>query len=179
MKKTLLAFWIICLCLNFSSCDEDDVTGLLPSFTVGVDQIETIPVHLDQTNGERMTFSFKNTLTINNEDTKDYINKIKNVQISKLTYTLINFSGDPLGDVDAAFMVADQISLENAFVVKTAADDQIIYEIIEVAELNRIADALKSGQKVNIIYSGSALCNDDDMDFIIEVTMATRVTIDP
>jgi len=177
MKKTLLALFMCCMCFSFSSCDEDDLPPI--SFTVGVDQIENIPVHLDQTNGERMTFSFKNTLTINNEDTKDYINKIKNVQINKLTYKVIAFSGDPLGDVDAAFMVADQISLENAFVVKTAADDQIIYEITEVAELNRIADALKSGQKVNIIYSGSALCNDDDMDFIIEVTMATRVTIDP
>ena len=179
MKKTLLALFMCCMCYTFSSCDEEDVAGLLGSFTVGVDQIENIPVHLDQTDGERMTYSFKNTLTINNKDTKDYINKIKNVQISKLTYKVINFSGDPLGEVDGAFMVADQISLQNAFVVKKAADDQIIYEITEVAELQRIAESLKSGQKVNIIYSGSALCNDDDMDFIIEVTLVTRVTIDP
>lgn len=179
MKKTLLAFGIMCLCLNFSSCDEDDVTGLLPSFTVDVDQIETIPVHIDQTEDDWMAYSFKNTLTINNKDTKDYINKIKNVEITKLSYKVINFSGDPLGEVKGSFMVANQISLENAFVVKTAANDQIIYEIKEVAELNRIAEQLKAGQTVNVVYMGSALCSTNDMDFEIEITLETKVNIKP
>ena len=76
MKNILLAFWITCLCLNFSSCDEDDLTPPR-TFTVDVDQIETIPVHIDQTEDDWMDYSFKNTLTINNKDTKDYINKIK------------------------------------------------------------------------------------------------------
>ena len=88
------------------------------------------------------------------------------------------FSGDPLGEVMGTFMVANQISLENTFVVKTAADDQIIYEIKEEAELNRIAEQLKSGQTVNIIYMGSALCNTNDMDFVIEITLETKVNID-
>ena len=177
MKKILLSFWIICLCLNFSSCDEDD---LIPprTFTVDVDQIETIPVHIDQTEDDWMDYSFKNTLTINNEKTKEYINKIKNVEIKKLSYKVKTFSGDPLGEVKGTFMVANQISLENTFVVKTPADDQIIYEITEVAELNRIAEQLKSGQTVNIIYMGSALCKTNDMDFVVEITLETKVKID-
>jgi hypothetical protein len=176
MKKILLAFWITCLCLNFSSCDEDDLVPPV-SFTVDVDQIEIIPVHIDQTEDDWMTYSFKNTLTINNQDTKEYINKIKNVEITKLSYKVKSFNGDPLGEVKGTFMVANQISLENHFVVKTAADDQIIYEITEEAELNRIAEQLKSGQTVNIIYMGSALCNTNDMDFEIEVTLETKVNI--
>ena len=177
MKKILLSFWIICLCLNFSSCDEDDLTPP-GTFIIDVDQIETIAVHIDQTEDDWMDYSFKNTLTINNEKTKEYINKIKNVEIKKLSYKVKTFSGDPLGEVKGTFMVANQISLENTFVVKTAADDQIIYEITEVAELNRIAEQLKSGQTVNIIYMGSALCNTNDMDFVIEITLETKVNID-
>ena len=177
MKKTLLAFWIIGICLSFSSCDEDDLTPP-GTFIIDVDQIETIAVHIDQTENDWMAYSFKNTLTINNEKTKEYINKIKNVEITKLSYRVKTFSGDPLGEVKGTFMVANQISLENTFVVKTAADDQIIYEITEVAELNRIAEQLKSGQTVNIIYRGSALCNASDMDFDVEITLETKVQID-
>ncbi len=179
MKKTLMAFWIIGICLSFSSCDEDDLAGIIPEFSVGVEQTENIPVHIDQTDGEWATFNFKNTLTINNKDTKDYINKIKDVEIKKLMYKVINFSGDPLGEVQGTLMVANEISLENSFVVKKAADDQIIYEITEVAELNRIENALKTGQTVNVIYKGSTLCNAGDIDFTIEINLVTAVKIKP
>ena len=69
--------------------------------------------------------------------------------------------------------------MQNSFVVKTAADDQIVYEITEVNELNRIANALKSGQTIAVEYAGNALCDDDDMDFTIEVSLVAKITIDP
>lgn len=177
MKKTLLALWILAIGLNISSCDEDDIIPPV-NFSVEVDQTESIPVHIDQTDGEWATFSFKNTLTINNQDTKDHINHIKDVEIKKLTYKIISFSGDPLGEIQGTLMIANEISLENSFVVKTAADNQIIYEITEVAELNRIGEALKTGQTVNVIYKGSTLCNAGDMDFVIEIYLSTAVKIE-
>ena len=63
--------------------------------------------------------------------------------------------------------------------VKEAADNQTVYQITEVNELNRIANALKSGQTVTVKYSGSALCDDDSMNFDIEVTLVAKITIDP
>jgi hypothetical protein len=167
------------MCFSFSSCDEDDIKGLLPSIKADINKTENIPVNIDQTNGERIAFSEKTNLNIVNDDTKDYLNKIKAVDITKLSYKIINFSGDPAGDVAGSFSVAGQVSLENAFVVKTAADNQIVYEITEVNELSRIANALKSGQTITVEYSGSALCDADEMDFIVEVTLVAKVTIDP
>ncbi len=179
MKKTLLALFMCCMCFSFSSCDEDDVAGLLPSFKVDLNDTENIPILIDQTNGERVSYSEKTNLTIVNKDTEDYLNKIKAIEITSLSYKIINFSGDPAGDVAGSFSVAGQVSLENAFVVKTSADNQIVYEITEVNELNRIANALKSGKTIAVEYAGNALCDDDELNFTVEVSFVAKITIDP
>lgn len=179
MKKTFLGLLIFCMCFNFSSCDEDDVVGLLPSFKVDINQIENIIVQVDQTNGDWVTFSNTTDLNIVNEDTEDYLNKIESVEITNLSYKIINFIGDPAGQVEGSFSVANQVSLENSMVVKESADNQTVYQITEVNELNRIANALKSGQTITVKYAGSALCDDDSMDFTIQVSLVAKVTIDP
>ena len=179
MKNILLVLGMFLISFSFSSCDEDDLEGLLPPFNVNLNEVENITVHIDQTNGDRVVFSETTNLNINNNDTKDYLDKIKSISISKLSYKIINFSGDPVGDVAGSFAVAGQVSLSNAFVVKTSADNQIVYEITDVNELSRIANALVAGKSVVVQYSGDALCDDDDMDFIVEVTIVAKVTIDP
>ncbi len=179
MKKTLLVLFMSCVCLSFSSCDEDDIKGLLPNFNVDINKTENIAVNINQTNGDRIAYSEKTSLNIVDKNTEDYLNKIKNVEIITLSYKIINFSGDPIGDVEGSFSVANQVSLQNAFVVKTSADNQIVYAITEVAELTRIANALKSGQTITVEYAGNALCEDGNMDFIVEVTLVAKITIDP
>lgn len=179
MKKTLLALLISCMCFSFTSCDEDDIKELLPSFNVDITETENILVAIDQTNGERASYSEKTDLTIVNNDTEDYLNKIKSIEIKSLSYKIINFNGDPTGDVAGSFSVDGQVSLQNDFVVKKVADDQMVYNITEVNELNRIANALKSGKSVEVEYSGSALCDGGDMNFTVEVSFAAKVTIDP
>ena len=179
MKNILLVLVVFLIGFSFSSCDEDDIVDLLPSFKVSVNEIENITIHIDQTIGDRVAFSEKTDLNIINGDTEDYLDKIEAISISKLSYKIINFSGDPVGDVAGSFAVAGQVSLSNDFVVKTSADNQIVYEITDVNELNRIANTLLSGQSVVVKYSGNALCDADDMDFIVEVTLVAKVTIDP
>ncbi|MGI9531998.1 hypothetical protein [Lutimonas sp.] len=179
MKKNLIALFVCCICISFSSCDEDDVVGLLPSFKVDINQTENIPVSIEQTNGERHSFSEQSNLTIVNKDTEDYLNKIEKVEITKLSYKIINFNGDPVGDVSGSFSVANEVSLQNDFVVKTAADNQVVFEITEVNELNRIANALKSGKTIAMEYGGTALCDASAMNFVVEVTVVGKITIDP
>ena len=179
MKKNLIALFVCCICFSFSSCDEDDVKGLIPSFKVDINQTENIPVSIEQTNGERHSFSEQSNLTIVNEDTEDYLNKIEKIELTKLSYKIINFSGDPIGDVAGSFSVANVVSLQNDFVVKTAADNQTVYDITDVDELNRIANALLSGKTIEVEYGGTALCDADAMNFVVEVTMVAKITIDP
>lgn len=179
MKNILLVLSMFLIGFSFSSCDEDDVKGLLPAFDVNLTKTGIIEVLIDQTNGDWVNYSKTTTLNIVNGDTEDHLNKIKSVTINKLSYRIINFNGDPNGEVKGSFSVANQVSLSNEFVVKTSADNGIVYQVTEVAELNRIAAALKSGQNVVVEYSGSALNDDNLMDFDVEVTLNVKVTIDP
>jgi len=179
MNKFLVAFLIGFIGFGFSSCDEDDVKGLLPDFDVNLKKVELIPVQVDKTNGEWVVFSKITSLDIINNQTKDYISKIKSLTINSLSYKIVNFAGDPIGKVDGSFAVANIISLQNAIVVKTEADNATIFQITDTNELNRIATLLKKGDPAEVKYSGSALCNDGDMNFSIEVTLDAKVTIDP
>lgn len=177
MKMKLFILFMGCLLFTFLSCEEGDLEGTGPKYQYDVKHVETIPIQLNGTNGDWMSFMFKNTLTINDDQVKYYSTKIKEVQINKLTYKIINFKGDPLGEVKGSFSVANKVCLENSLKVKSSADNEIIYEVTAHEEINRICQALKSNQTVNVVYSGSALCNEIGMDFIVEVTLDTKVIV--
>lgn len=173
---------VLCMCLigfGFSSCDEDDLVELLPDFDINLSESEEIPVSINQTDGAWVEFSETKTISIKNKDTEDYLNKIKSVKLTKLSYRIINFKGDASGEVEAAFSADNGVALNNAFVVNTAFQNGIVYEVEEIAELNRIGNALKSGNAVMVKYSGKALCNDGAMDFDVEVTYEAKVTVNP
>ena len=179
MKKILLVLGVFLMGVSFSSCDEDDIKDLLPSFDVNLNETLYIPLDINQTNGERVSFSEVNFLSIDNLDTEDYLDKIKEVKIISLSYKIVNFNGDPVGDVSGSFKVAGQVSLSNEFVVKTSADNGVVYNIDDVNELSRIANALLSKKTVGVEYAGDALCDDDNMSFQVEVSFVAKVTIDP
>jgi len=179
MKRTLIALCISCAFFSFSSCDEEDVAGLLPDFDVNLVETENIPVHVDQTDGEWVLFSSEAPISIVNNDTKDHLNKIKSVKLTKLSYKIINFAGDDNGQVEASFNAQNQMSMMNAFRVKTAAENGTVYEINETAELNRIANALKAGHTIMVKYDGKALCDNGPMDFVVEVQYEAKITINP
>lgn len=110
---------------------------------------------------------------------ESHLNKIKSLKLTKLSYKIINFAGDENGQVEASFSADNQVSLSNAFTVKAAADNGTVYEIQEVAELNRIANALKAGNTIMVKYEGKALCDNGPMDFVVEVQYEATITVDP
>ncbi|NOQ91885.1 MAG: hypothetical protein GQ552_04120 [Flavobacteriaceae bacterium] len=179
MKKAIIFLAFLLIGFSFSSCDEDDIKQFLPDIDINLLETENIPVHVDKTNGEWATFTSGVSLSIVNNDTKDYLNKIKNIKINKLSYKIINFSGDTSGQVEGSFWADNTISLNNSFVVKTAADNGTVYQITDTVELSRIANALKNGHTINIKYSGEALCDNANLDFVVEVTLDAKVTVDP
>lgn len=166
-------------CFHLSSCDEESLDTNLPVIKIDVNKIEKIPVHVDKTDGDWASFTFKNSLSLITPETKDYLDKIEMVEIKRLCYKIINFNGDPAGEVQGTFQLDKKISLENSFVVKTSADNQTVYYVTDVEELNRIGEALKNSRVINVVFSGSALCDDDAMDFEVEVSFEAKVKIDP
>jgi hypothetical protein len=79
--------------------------------------------------------------------------------------------------VHGEFLIDNIVYLTNAFVVKTEADKGTMFKITEVAALNEIANMLKANKKLTAKYSGDALCDNDEMDFLIEVTVDVKITV--
>ena len=180
MKKTILLFLLGYLCFGLSSCDDDDKYETnLPIVKIDVNKIETIPVHIDKTDGEWSSFSFKNSLSLITPETQKYLNKIEGVEIKQLCYKITHFNGDPLGEVQGALQLDKKVSLVSSFVVKTVAENQTIYYITDTEELKRIAETLKNTQAINMVFEGRAMCNEAPLDFMVEISFDAKVQIDP
>lgn len=161
MAISLLFFGLV-----FSGCDEDDIAAVLPDIDIAVSETEEIPVFVQKTDGDWVQFSETTNVSIVNNDTQKYLNKIKKVKIKRLRYRVLAFQGDPNGEVQGSFSADNGKTFQNQFMVKKAFDDQTFYEVQDVDELNRIANALKSKNTIQVRYSGMALCDQDDLNFI-------------
>ena len=174
MAISLLFFGLV-----FSGCDEDDIAAVLPDIDIAVSETEEIPVFVQKTDGDWVQFSETTNVSIVNNDTQKYLNKIKKVKIKRLRYRVLAFQGDPNGEVQGSFSADNGKTFQNQFMVKKAFDDQTYYEVQDTDELNRIANALKSKNTIQVRYSGMALCDQDDLDFILEVEFEAEVTVNP
>lgn len=176
MKNTTKFLILLLMTFSFSSCDEaEELLNLTKDFDDTI--IETIAISIDKTTGNRAAFSNTKVLSIDDPELQPYINKIKSVEIKSLSYKIINFNGDATGDVNGEFLIDNIVYLTNAFVVKTEADNGTIFKITEVAELNEIATKLKANKKLTAEYSGDALCDNEDMDFLVEITLDVKITV--
>lgn len=173
MKNTIkfLTVLVIAVSFTFTACSDDllDV-----DFTTSI--TEKIPITIDQ--GQEI-ISESAILSLDNSDTNKYLNKIKNVEITKLTYKIITFSGDESGSLDVEFN-ANDIVLDNIdFNVKNAYSNVTIFEVTDVAKLNEMANLLKKNKQVTVGVNGNCSALEDAMDFTIEVTVALNVTANP
>ena len=170
---------ILLLGFGFSSCDSEDLESVLPAIDIDISEKAEIPVFVDKTNGDWVDFSQTTTISIDNGSTNKYLNKIKKIKINKLRYKVISFIGDSNGEVKGTFSADGGPPMMNGFTVNSAHVNGTIYEVTDTAELTRIANALKSKYTIQIAYSGEALCDQDNMDFIIEVELLAVVNVDP
>jgi len=176
MKNITKFLLLLLLTLSFGSCDEaEELLNLTKDFDSTI--VESIPLDIDQTTGDRASFSNTKILSLDDPALQPYINKIRSIEIKSLSYKIINFNGDPGGDVSGEFYIDNIIYLTDAFVVKTAADNGIVYKITEVAALNEIATKLKANKKLTAEYSGDALCDNDKMNFLVEITIDAKIKV--
>lgn len=174
--KRLMSF-IVLLLIGFStnSCDEAEKLLDVPfRFTI----TEEIPVHISQAVGSQ-DFNKTVILSIDNSDTHDYLNKIKEVKIYSLKYKLIQFSGDATGSVEAD-LSADNILLSSFDGnVKNVSDAGTVFNVDDVDALNEVALKLKNGHSVTARFSGEAWSENAPMDFKVQIKMDVKVTANP
>jgi hypothetical protein len=176
MKNTIKILTIFILVTSLSSCKKIEELADVTFDTTLTDKIE---VSIDQTTGTPVAFNMVQAISLDNSDTHDYLSKVKDISINSLSYKIIDFSGDSTGTIDVEFFVDNVSLLADNITVKTEADTGHVFEVTNTTQLSQIASALKSGQSITAKYQGTALCDADNMDFKIEVTIGVRVTANP
>lgn len=167
MKNLIKFLAVALLVFGFTSCDElDDLTDV--DFNTSV--TERITVSLDD--NEALNNSV--AINIDNNDTHDYLSKIKSVKINSLTYKVMNFSGDTSGRITANF-IADGVTLATHTDVVVYDEIGVVYSIEDTAKLSAIAKKLKGGSNVTMSVTGTSI-NEGGMDFLIEITLNLKVT---
>ncbi|MBJ2174065.1 hypothetical protein JBL43_07445 [Aureibaculum sp. A20] len=171
MKTTVKILSALLMCFVFISCD-DDILDVDFDTTIK----STIVAQVKQ--GQE-TINESVDLSIDNNDTHDYLNKIKDVKIKKLTYKIISFSGNTEAYVDVDFYANTIILKTEGFNVKSAYDAATIFEVTEVSKLNSMADLLKNNKSIIVGISGQTTSDESDVNFTIEVTAELEVTANP
>lgn len=172
MNTTIKLLVALAVVFSFTSCDDELGTV---NFNTLIDK--TISVHVDQTDGSAFTFSTDELMSLDNDDTHDYLDEIQDIAINSLSYQLKNFSGDNTGTATLTFMI-DGFSLQTHtdVNVKDIVDASEVYTITDTSFLSQIATALKNNQQVTAKYIGDILCDNAAMDFEVKVTLDITVT---
>lgn len=116
-----------------------------------------------------------------NADTKKYLNKLKSIEIKKMTYKIKDFAtgGDATGKVGIKLMANNALlySVDNV-VAKTSSDAMTVYEVTDKAALKTAAASLLQNKKITL-QSEYKSDSKTTMNFNVEVMMELGVVANP
>lgn len=173
MKKIIFLLTLSIITISCNSIDE------LLELKINNDLTESIDVHINQTNGTALSFNLTETANLNSGNFSQYVDKIKDLKINKLTYTFKEFSGNIAGVIQSGNLQIDNIILGTLtnFNISQAAKAGTIFEISDSNTLNQIKTNLLTNDKVTVKLAGSVLSDGSTMDFKVEVFMNMTATI--
>ncbi|WP_336092361.1 hypothetical protein [Leeuwenhoekiella sp. CH_XMU1409-2] len=148
------------------------------------DADETIIKDLTITVAEgETTFSESVSISIDNEDVQDNLDKIENVQIEKLTYQIISVSGTEdviaSGSFSAASSSFPWFSYSDGDTVNltAAAAAGTVYEIeVDQTFVDAFEADLRNGATATLSASGTV--SDAPVTFVVRITADVKVTVD-
>jgi hypothetical protein len=155
----------------FSSCGNDlfDV-----SFNTTITEDYTFEV-----SGGSIPLNQSIPISLNNEDTSKYLNNLKSIEIKKMTYKIIEFSGDPEGKITlnltANYETFHSIS---DVTVKTAFDNATVYEVTNKAALTKAANSFLQNKTITLETSGESVST-NPMSFKFLITLELGVVANP
>ncbi|MFQ3336582.1 MAG: hypothetical protein ACI8RY_001009 [Urechidicola sp.] len=180
MKTTLLNFTklftaLFLISLGFFSCNKD----LSINFNTNLNQKKSI--HIDQTAGTAVTFTESSTIELENDDTREYLDRIDAIEsINSFTYQFQDFTGDAAGTVSFDIIVnGTVIEHQDNIIIKNESDSATLFQISDEAMLTKIANGLLNDQEVTFEFSGTAQCDAAPMDFDMEIKMNIAVSANP
>jgi len=176
MKNTITILAILLLSFNFNSCNK---LKELADVKFGTTLVEKIPVHFNENQSEE-AIDQTLVMSLDNIDTHDYLDKIKDVSISKLTYRIVNLTGGDESTYMQVNLLMDAFELQHNLETNILADynDGTIFEVTDVDKLNQVANAIKANKQITAKLSGNYQ-SQAATDFDIEVTIELNLVANP
>jgi hypothetical protein len=170
MKK-LFFITVLFSSLLFSSC-VDDLLDISFNTSITEEYAVTVP-------GGTIPLNESIPLSINNADTSEYLDNLKSVEIKKMTYKIINFTGDPEGKITLNLM-ADDLLLNTItnINVKNASDAGTVFEVTDITALTNAGNSLLKNKTINLKTTGGALSS-EGMSFKFLITLDLGVVANP
>ena len=124
--------------LGLFSCKKE----LKVNFDTNLTQKKSI--HIDQTSGTAVSFSDEATVELENDDTRDYLDKLESIEsINSMTYQFKNFTGDVNGVATFDMIInGNVIETQENIVINDVSEDGTVFEISDQEQLSRIAEGL-------------------------------------
>lgn len=171
LNYTKITAVILLLIVGLLSCKKE----LSVQFNTDISAAKSI--HISQTSGSAVSFSENVLVELENEDTREYLDKIDQIEkINSFDYQFKNFTGDPAGIVSINILVnGTRIESRENVIIKEESENGTLFKITNDEALNRIATTLKNDQKITFEFSGTAQCDAAPMDFDIELKMNLAV----
>lgn len=174
MKFTKIATLTILLFTVFFSCDQiDELTDFEVSFTLN----EQVSIAVEQGDEDVQSFSQSTSLNLGeNSDVSDNLNAIENVEITGLTYSYVNVSGNENAQIASAQLIVGNTTIQIEPTNPTNVQGQL-FSVQDAAALNAIGNALRNNPLATVVYQGQV--EGAPIMFTVDVEVAVTVTIDP
>ncbi|SDW15163.1 hypothetical protein SAMN05444411_101166 [Lutibacter oricola] len=152
MKNTIkLLTAVLIIAFTFTSCDEDDIKSIA-DVTVETSLSETFGLNFKAETQEEINESMTINLADNNS-IAEYLNKLKKIKITKITYEITEFSGDNYTEMNVGYYInGNTIVAPKNYNVNDSKG--VEYEIIDSDILQTISTTLLNNKQVTLELKG-------------------------
>lgn len=172
IKKTQPILLILLYSIFSISCQEDtDMTDtqIVTSYT------QNIPIVIKKTKGY---FDLRRTesLGIDNNQTHDYLNNVKQINIENISYQIMNFKGIACVIDSLSIKMGNYTIIEHKNIdIKQSFLDKVVFNPSNTNALKAAARQFNSDKSINLEYYLNGAKIQDDVTFTIQLTVATRI----
>jgi len=174
--KTKIKFLVVLLVVfSFTSCEKMTDVNFETTTTDRID-IEVTP-----TKTGAIAFDEEVVVKLENGSGEigDYLQHLKKIEVKKLSYKFISFSGDADTVITGKLYLDGTLVNENISInLKQAVDAVSVFEILDAQDLDKMEKSLINNKQITIRFAGEATTS-QQLNFKVEATSKLAVTADP